>query len=189
LNASAGLPQLCGVDVHAPVALLDKPRHCLALAVERPGQHRLAQRQGVAPHAVITGVPNVPGFSVAVHLAAYQLVPGHLGQARGDELAGKDRAIVRVPVLLLRPGKSLEQPLGDNVLDAVQVRFGRVAVEERALSEVFVDLLAKVMCLHLVQGISFHRMEADEIYVQSIGRRTVLQGGRARLQDVRLDCL
>ena len=154
----------------------------LAKPAERPRQYRLAERQRVAGHAAVRGVPGVPGLAVAVHLAAHQFLLRHLRQARRHQLAGEDLAVVRMPVLFLGLRKGREQPLGDDVLDAGEIGLRSVAVEQRALGEVFVDLPAEVMRLGLVTGIVPYRMKADKINVERIRRRVALQRHGARLQ-------
>ena len=67
--------------------------------------------------------------------------------------------------------------------------FRRVAVVERALGEVLVDLLAEVVRLELVLRIVLHRMESDEVNVEGIGRRIAFHGGRTHLEHVGLGAL
>jgi hypothetical protein len=79
----------------------------LTVAVERPHQLRLAERQVVCVSGlavVATRVPGVPGLAVAV----------------------------QVPVRLLVLGKGVEKRLGDDVLDPNQVGLDGVAVENGA---------------------------------------------------------
>src|SRR5690606_10632600 len=88
---------------------------------------------------------------------------------------GQDLAVVRVPKAALLRRQLLEQPLGDDVFHAGQVRFGGVAVEQRALREVLVDLVAEVVRLHLVLRVVLHRVEADQVDVELRHRAVVLQ--------------
>ena len=89
---------------------------------------------------------------------------------------------MRMPVLLFRSWKSREKPLRDDVLDAGEIGLRRVAVEQRALREILVDLPAEVMRFGLVMRAFLYRMEADQVDVKSIRRRIPLQDGGARLQ-------
>ena len=52
-----------------------------------------------------------------------------------EEAAGEDLGVVRVPVRAFLRGQLLEKLLGDDVLDAVEVGVGTVAVKQRALGE------------------------------------------------------
>src|SRR4051794_7229423 len=62
----------------------------LAVAVERPHELRVAERQRVAGLAVVApGVPGVPGLAVAVHQLLHQLALDALRQPGGPELAGR----------------------------------------------------------------------------------------------------
>jgi hypothetical protein len=89
---------------------------------------------------------------------------------------------VRVPVGLLRRGQAVEEALRDDVLDADQVGVDGVAVEEDALEEVLVHLAAEVVRLHLHLRLVLGAMQADDVDVEVLQRRRVLQQGGARLE-------
>src|SRR5438128_1766765 len=65
-----------------------------------------------------------------------------------------------------------EQLLGNDVLNAGEVRRICVAVKERALSEVLVHLTAVMMRFHLNSGMVLQRVKSHQINVQLLyGRR------------------
>src|SRR5690606_24424727 len=57
-----------GIDPHAAVPVFNQSGNGFAVPVERPAQLRFAKRQTVTfeTHGV-AGVPDVPGFAVAIH--------------------------------------------------------------------------------------------------------------------------
>ena len=142
--------------------------------------------QGVGRQVGGAAVPDVPGLAVAVHLAAHQLLLRDGRDAGRHQLAAQDLGVVRVPVRLFGRRQGLEQLLGDDVLDARQPRRAAVAVEQRALREVLVDLAAVVMRLHLVLGALLHRVEAHQVHVHRTQRRLALQQLRAGFEHARL---
>src|SRR5690606_32629028 len=127
------LPTLFGRNAHARIAALDQPGRRFAEAAERPGERRRAEREIVAALASMPRVPGVPGLAVAVDLGPHELLLGGLGQAGGDQLAGQDLAVVRMPVWPLVRRQGFEQALGDDVRDDVQVRLGGVAVDRKSV--------------------------------------------------------
>jgi len=84
-----------------------------------------------------------------------------------------------MPVRLLCRRKRGIQLLRDDVLDACHPRIGCVAIEQHALREVFVHLIAIVMGLDLHRRIVFRRMEAVEIERDLLNRRLGLHQVRA----------
>lgn len=89
---------------------------------------RLPERKAVSRPAVHAGHPDVPRLSVAVHLSLHQLEFGEVGQAGAAELTREDLVVVGVPVLLLVLRQLLEEALGDDVLDPVQIGLLCVAI-------------------------------------------------------------
>src|SRR5690606_37799467 len=61
---------------------------------------------------------------------------------------------------------------------------GGVAVEQRALREDLVDLVAEVVRLHLVLRVVLHRVEADQVDVELRQRAVVLQSLGTGLEHV-----
>ncbi len=90
--------------------------------LKRPGQHGGAERQRVTALAHRSGVPYVPSLAVAVHLALHQGLFCHSRNPWSDELAAQNFSVVRMPVFLLCHGQRLEEPLGNDVFDSVQIR-------------------------------------------------------------------
>ncbi len=81
-----------------------------------------AERQRVTALAHRSGVPYVPSLAVAVHLALHQGLFCHSRNPWSDELAAQNFSVVRMPVFLLCHGQRLEEPLGNDVFDSVQIR-------------------------------------------------------------------
>jgi hypothetical protein len=65
----------------------------------------------------------------------------------------------------------VEQPTGDDVLDADQVDVLGVPVEQDALQEVVVDDLAEVVGLHLEVRFTLGAVEPDHVDVEVLQRR------------------
>src|SRR5690606_6743788 len=97
---SAAAAPFGGIDVHSFVARLRQAGNRLAVPVERPCEHRLAERKLIGLDAGRPGIPYVPRLAVAVHLAFHQLALYTLGNSGREQLTGQDLVVVRVPVLL-----------------------------------------------------------------------------------------
>src|SRR4051794_30094586 len=178
LPAAGGL-----VGVHGPLEVEAQRLVGLAVAVERPHQFRIAERESITGRPVVApGVPRMPGLAVAVDQLREEGVLGRLRQAGRDELAGEDLVVMGMPVALLVLRQRLKQPFRDDVLDADQVGVLRVAVEQDALDEVLVDLATEVVGLHLHVRLVLGAVQTCDIDVEVLQRRHVLQERRAGLE-------
>jgi hypothetical protein len=87
-----------------------------------------------------------------------------------------------MPVLLFLFGQLAVQLLRDDVLDAVQVRGCGISVEQGALREVFIHLMAEVVRLHLVRRVVLDGVKAHQVDVELFRRRIGLNDGCTRFQ-------
>ena len=100
-----------------------------------------------------------------------------------------DLSMVIAAMLLFLFGQLAVQLLRDDVLDAVQVGIAPVAVEQRALRELLVDLPAVVVGLHLPGHVAAVEVESVKVRVERFDRGAVLERCSARIQRPRLDRL
>src|SRR5687768_17108937 len=93
-----------------------------------------------------------------------------------------------MPVLLLIRRQSLEELLGNDVFNSVQIGLSRVAIEKSALGEVLVHLAAEMMRLHLMLRSFLHRVETHEINIHWFQRRVLLKCLCSSLEDICFGC-
>src|SRR4051812_6100416 len=89
-----------------------------------------------------------------------------------------------MPILALLGRKLLEQAFGNDVFDTVEVGVRCVAVEQGALCEILVHLMAEMMRFHLVARVILHRMESDKVDIHPSQRRIALKRCRSSRKHV-----
>jgi len=170
-------PRLSSVQAHAFVAIPDHARHVFAIVIEAPLETGRSERERVRLVISHPYHPCVPSLAITVELALECFLLSHVGQARHPQLPGQHFEVVGMPVRLLFSGKGAIQLLRNDVLDPHHPGLGCITVEQHALSEVFVDLVAVVVGFHLHFRVVFCGVETVKI-------QRDLFDGRLRLHEV-----
>lgn len=172
----------CCIYSQTPIALLDHRRVSLSIRSEAHHQLRNTYRQGF----ILVGVPRMPCLPVGMGKPLHQGVLSRCRNTWRNQLTRQDFIPVAMPHRLLFGRQARKQLFVDDVLDAHDLRFFGITVEDDALDNILIQDGAVVMRFHLHIRMAVVEVETVEVSVDSLNGRLGLQCRRSSFKQLSL---